>query len=133
MKNKKVYILIIAFIAVAAMFWNVLTAPGIKELKGNFKEAAFTRNEQNSGPVIRIYAVTLSAAYWKEMEQYGNYMPHNKFGTTRVYFFLSNEPYPENLALGENNFDDRFKQYCLGIYEKDGMGQVTFIKYPYKN
>ena len=133
MKNKKTYFLIIAFIAVAAMLWNVLTEPGIKELKGNFREVAFTRNEQNSGPVIRIYAVTLNAEYWKEMEQYGNYMPHTKYGKPRVYFFLSEKPYPEKLMLGDNNMEEHFKQNCIGIYEKDGMSQVSLSKHPFKS
>ncbi len=60
------------------MVWNILSEPGIKELKGNFREVAFIRNEQNTGPVVRIYAVILDTENWKGMEQYGNNIPHTK-------------------------------------------------------
>lgn len=133
MKNKKTYILIISLIGVAVMFWNVFTERGIKELKGNFREVAFKRNEQNTGPVIRIYAVTLDAENWKEMQQYGNYMPHTKYGTTQVYFFLNKGPYPEELVLNDIIRDERIKNNCIALYEKNGMSQISFKKYPFKN
>ena len=115
------------------MIWNVITEPGIKDLKGNFKEVAFIRNEQNTGPVVRMYAVIVDGEFWKEMEDYGNYMPHTKYGTTRIYFFLASEPYPTTLALGKDNISLPMQQNCLAIYEKDGMGQAKLGKYPFKN
>ncbi len=115
------------------MFWNVISEPGIKELKGNFKEVAFLRNEQNTGPVIRIYAVILDAENWIEMEQYGNYMPHTKYGTTRVYFYLRNQAYPVNLKFGDINVENRFKENCIALFEKDGMSQASLVKYPFNN
>ena len=122
-----------ALAAVVVMVWNVLTEPGIKNIEGDFTEVAFIRNEQNTGPVVRIYAVTLSGDYWKEMEQYGNYMPHTKYGATRVYFFLNDKPFPTKLLLGGRNLEERFKENCIGLYEKDGMSQVSLIKYPFRN
>ena len=132
LKNKKTYILLAAFIAVAIMLWNVAREPGIKDLPGNFKEVAFVRNEQNSGPVVRIYAVTVNGEYWKEMEQYGNYMPHTKYGTTRIYFFSDKKTYPTILTLGAN-IPANYRDNCIGIYEKNGMAQVLLRKHPYKN
>ena len=113
------------------MIWNVLNEPGIKDLKGNFKEVAYIRNEQNTGPVIRIYAVTVEGEPWKEMEQYGNYMPHNKYGNTRIFFFPANKSYPSKLMLGDENIPETMKENCLAIYEKDGMSQVNLRLYPY--
>ena len=111
MKKYKVYILAVSVLIIITIIWNTLTEPGIKDLKSDFKEVAFIRNEQNTGPVIRIYAVSLKTENWEEMEKYGNYMPHTKYGTTRIYFFLSN---------GE-------------IHEKDGMSQISIRKYPFNN
>jgi hypothetical protein len=133
MKNKKTYILFAALIAVAVMIWNVIHEPGISDLKGNFKEVAFVRNEQNTGPVIRIYAVTLNGEHWKEMEQYGNYMPHTKYGSTIVYFFSDKGPFPSQLTLGDSNLEESYKKDCLALYKKDGMSQVSLTRYPYKN
>jgi hypothetical protein len=133
MKKNKLYILTISVIAITAMLWNVLSEPGIKGLKGNLRETAFIRNEQNTGPVIRIYAISIDQENWSDMEQYGNYMPHNKYGTTRVYFFLSNKPYNGRLELTGDNIEDNFKQHCIALYEKNGMSQASIVKYPFRD
>ena len=133
MKKNKLFILIISVIAITAMLWNTLSEPGIKGLQGNLKETAFIRNEQNTGPVIRIYAISIDAENWKDMEQYGNYMPHNKYGTTRVYFFLSNKPYTGKLELTGDNIEDDYKQNCIALYEKNGMSQSSIVKYPFRD
>jgi hypothetical protein len=133
MKKYKVYILLLSVLIIIAIIWNAITEPGIKDLKSNFKEIAFIRNEQNTGPVIRIYAVSLNSEDWKEMEQYGNYMPHTKYGTTRIYFFLNNTDLPEELSFGEINIAEQYRKNCIAIYEKDGMSQTSMRKYPFKN
>ncbi|MDO8991989.1 hypothetical protein [Daejeonella sp.] len=133
MKKYKVYILVVSILIVVAIIWNTITEPGIKDLKSDFKEVAFIRNEQNTGPVIRIYVVSLKTENWDEMEQYGNYMPHTKYGTTRIYFFLNNTDLPEELSFGEINIAERFKKNCIAIYEKDGMSQSSIRKYPFKD
>ncbi len=133
MKKYKIYILAVSVLIIIAIVWNTLTEPGIKDLKSDFKEVAFIRNEQNTGPVIRIYAVSLKTENWEEMEQYGNYMPHTKYGTTRIYFFLNNSEIPEELNFGEVNIPERYKKNCIAIYEKDGMSQTSIRKYPFNN
>jgi hypothetical protein len=133
MKKYKVYILVISVLIIIAIIWNTITEPGIKDLKSDFKEVVFIRNEQNSGPILRIYAVSLKAENWEEMEQYGQYMPHTKYGTTRIYFFLNNTDLPKELKFGEINIADRYKQNCIAVYEKNGMSQSSLRRYPYKN
>lgn len=133
MKKNKLVILSLSVIAIATMLWNVLSEPGIKGLKGNLKETAFIRNEQNTGPIIRLYAVSIDQEYWADMEQYGNYMPHNKYGTTRVYFFLSNKPYNGKLELGDRNIEKEYQQHCIALYEKNGMSQSSIVKYPFRD
>lgn len=133
MKKYKAYIVLLSVLIIIAIIWNAITEPGIKDLRSDFKEIAFIRNEQNTGPVIRIYAVSLNSENWKEMEQYGNYMPHTKYGTTRIYFFLNNTDLPEELSFGEINIAERYRKNCIAIYEKDGMSQSSIRKYPFQN
>ncbi len=133
MKRYKVYILLLFALIIIAIIWNTLTEPGIKDLQSDFKEVAFIRNEQNTGPVVRIYAVSLKTENWEEIEQYGNYMPHTKYGTTRIYFFQNNSDLPKELNFGEINIAERYKKYCIAIYEKDGMSQTSVRKFPFKN
>ncbi|NCD69732.1 hypothetical protein [Mucilaginibacter agri] len=132
MKRNSVILWVVVGVAAALVLWIFLSQPGTADLKGNFKEIAFTRNEQNTGPVVRVYAVTLSDTLWKEMTDYGNFMPYNKYGNTKVYFFLNNKPYPKEVTIGDINFDSSFNKYCIGLYQKDVMSQVSLKKMPFR-
>ncbi len=133
MKKYKVYIIILSVVIVIGIIWNTITEPGIKDLKSDFKELAFIRNEQNTGPVIRIYAVSLKSENLEEMLQYGEYMPHTKYGTTRIYFFLNDGDLPKELNFGEINIADKYRKNCIAIYEKNGMSQSSIRRYPFKD
>lgn len=119
------------FAILGYIVWDSFSQPGKEGLSGDFKEIAFYRNEQNSGPVMRVYAVTTSDTLWSQMEEYGNYLPHNKYGNTKVYFFLNTGPVPTRLSLDEGNFDPEFHRYCIAKYEKASMGQVVLVKYSF--
>lgn len=123
----------ILFLAVAALLvwfvWDAFNQPGVHDLKGGFEEVAVYRNENNTGPVIRVYAVTVADAANAEMEAYGNYMPHTKYGNTKVYFFRKDKPFPKEVNPGTKNFSPEFQPYMVAAYEKDAMGQVTFRRY----
>jgi hypothetical protein len=114
------------------MLWSALSTPGVKDLNGNLRETAFLRNEQNTGPIVRIYAVTMDEENWESMEKYGNYMPHNKYGTTRVYFFLSDNPFRGKLQIEDQNIEKTYQKQCIALYEKDGMSQTSLVKYPFR-
>lgn len=134
MKINRKY-LIIGSIILAGLFmiWNTFSIKGIQDLKGDFKELAFYRNENNTGPVQRVYAVSISDTLWNEMEQYGQFMPHTKYGNTKVYFFKTGTEYPNVLSPGDKNFEAQFEKYCIARFEKENMGNVTFQKYPFSN
>ncbi|WP_181309048.1 hypothetical protein [Rufibacter sp. XAAS-G3-1] len=134
MSGKKVkYILIAVFAVLMAWFIkDAFTQPGVQDLTGGFTEVAFYRNENNTGPIQRIYAVTVSDSLWEQMQQYGDYMPHTKYGTTKVYFFRQGQPAPAAVSPGEQNFDPQFQPHCLAKYEKDAMGQVSLVKRPFR-
>lgn len=119
----------IILIGIFFIIWNTFTQPGIRDLQVGFKERVFYRNEQNTGPVIRVYVVTVADTLWAEMKQYGNYMPHTKYGSTKVYFFRDNKPWPKQINESTAGFDERYQQYCIAVYEKNAMGQVSFGSY----
>ena len=121
--------------AAVLIIWFIYDAssqPGVDDLKGNFKEVAMYRNENNTGPIVRIYAVTVADTLWNEMQKYGNYMPHTKYGNTKVYFFLGDQPAPTEVEPGQVNFEERFQENTVAKYEKDAMGQVSFVRYPFR-
>jgi len=124
----------LAFAALAALLgwflFDSLSQPGVGDLPGNFQEVATYRNENNTGPIVRVYAVTVADTLWREMRQYGDFMPHTKYGNTKVYFFREGQPVPKAVQPGTENFDAEFNSYCLAKYEKEVLGNVTFQRYP---
>ena len=122
------YILI--FMTVGVIVYVVATTftqPGISDLEADFQEVAFYRNENNTGPITRVYAVTVSDTAWEEMEKYAGFMPHNKYGNTKVFFFMKDAAFPTEVRAGDEAFDKRFDPYVLATYEKDGLGRESFI------
>lgn len=133
--NRKwlVYFLVAGILAlIFFMVKAVFDQPGIDDMKAGFKEVAKYRNANNTGPVQRIYVVTVKDSVWKEMEDYGNLMPHTKYGNTKVYFFMVHDSVPKTLQPGEVNFDPQFNKNCIALFEKSAMSQTVFNKNPYK-
>lgn len=134
MSTRNVFYALILVVA-AIMIWIIsetVTQPGISDLEGEFEELAFYRNENNTGPIVRIYAVYASDTIWDQMKSYGEFMPHTKYGNTRVYFFNSKKNAPNALRSNEPNFDEVYNSSCIGFYEKSSMGQERFVKYPFR-
>lgn len=132
--NKKFLAYIIAaavLILVFLMVRDTLSQPGIDDMKAGFKEVAKFRNDNNTGPVQRIYVVTVKDTVWQELEDYGNLMPHTKYGNTKVYYFLEGGKVPESVQPGDVNFDPSFNKSCIALFEKSAMSQVAFNKYPF--
>lgn len=112
------------------MLVDSFTQPGVQDLKGSYREFAQYRNENNTGPVIRIFAVYTEEMDWEEMRSYGDYMPHTKYGSTRVFFF--DRPLEElQLFPDRPFFDQKWQQFCVASYEKTAMGQVRWQQYPF--
>ncbi|MFD1141623.1 hypothetical protein ACFQ4C_10910 [Larkinella insperata] len=134
MLSKRVKYILLGLVAllVGYIIYDASEEPGIDDLKGTYQEVAMYRNENNTGPIIRIYAVTVSdTTRWDEMQQYGDLMLYTKYGNTKVYFFPAGKPAPLELFPKQPNFDRQFEPYCLAVYEKDAMSQVSFRKKPF--
>jgi hypothetical protein len=134
MKNKKtnIFLMVLVLALVIWMLKGTFFQPGTGDLKGGFKEVAKYRNENNTGPVQYIFAVSVKDTVWAEMETYGNYKPHFKGGITKVYYFLEGTAVPNELTAGEVNFDPSFNAGCIGRYEKSAMGNTSIIRHPFK-
>ena len=131
MKLKHILILVSAALILWFMY-DSFSQPGPDDLKGGFKEVAFYRNENNTGPIVRVYAVTVTDTLWSEMQQYGEFMPHTKYGNTKVYFFLEGKPAPDKVIANLPNIPGQYQPYCIGKYEKDAMSGATFNRFPFR-
>ncbi|WP_410220669.1 hypothetical protein [Pedobacter sp.] len=130
-RNRYLLLILIVIIAIV-MFKDTLTQSGIEDLKGGFKEIIKYRNENNTGPVQRIFVVTVKDTLNAQYIDYGNLMPHNKYGNTKVYFFLEGRPTPNELMPGKVNFEAKYNNSCVALYEKSAMSNFGLVKYPFR-
>jgi hypothetical protein len=129
-KKQNLFIVLIILVIIGWVFKDMLSQPGIEDLSGGFKEVAKYRNENNTGPIQRIYVVTVKDTTNAQLIDYGNLMPHSKYGNTKVYFFLDGTNIPTSLYPGVVNFDSKYNSSCFAVYEKSAMGNFGLIKNP---
>ncbi len=128
MKTSTLFYVIVT-IVIGLAIWMVIDAgsqPGLGDIKVEFEEKASYRNENNTGPVQRIYAVWMAEADWDEMKRYGELMPHTKYGNTKVFFFLDKNNTPTKVFPDEPYYDASLAPYCVAIFEKKAMGEEAF-------
>ncbi|TFV93066.1 hypothetical protein E4S40_12420 [Algoriphagus kandeliae] len=103
-----------------------LTQPGLERFEGKYEEIGFYRNENNTGPVKRIYAIHILDEDPNWMKEFGEALPHTKYGTTSVYFF--SEKLQDEIALSpsEPHFPQEWQPYLKATFEKTPMGEVRF-------
>lgn len=134
MRNKSVRIISIGVVVILTILIikDTFTQSGVNELKGGFNEVAKYRNENNTGPVQHIFAVSVADTAAAQLLEYGNLMPHHKYGTTKVYYFLKGTAIPKQLFPGEINFDAKYNSSCFALFLKGPMGDVDLIKQPFR-
>jgi hypothetical protein len=134
--NAKSVFYLIGILVAALMVWIVIdtvSQPGEEGLQQQYEELGFYRNENNTGPVIRVYSVYASDTLWADMQAYGDLKPHTKYGNTKVFFFQDKNMAPKILQGTEPYFDQTKHTNCLAQYEKTAMGEVRFTKFPFNN
>lgn len=126
------------FLGIAVIFllgWmlkGTFFQPGVDDLKGDFKEVTYYRNENNTGPIQYVFIVTIKDAASAELETYGNFQPHHKGGNTKVYYFLEGTPTPNKAYAGKVNFAPSYNKYCIALYEKSAMGNASVVTQPFQ-
>jgi hypothetical protein len=118
-----------AVIVLVLIIWNANSQSGVGDLIGGFEEVAMYRNENNTGPIERVYIVSIKDTLLAEMMEYGNYMPFTKYGSTKVYFFYAGNPMPSIAMGGEVNYPVEFDPYCLAKFEKSGTVLAKLRRY----
>jgi hypothetical protein len=127
--SKIIFYIIIAFVVILVVYIGKesLSQPGLERFEDKFKELSTYRNENNTGPVVRIYAVKSLDKSKSIMREYGDAMPHAKYGRTVVFFF--SDEINQNIVLSPNQpyFSSEMKPYVIATYQKSPMGEVSFI------
>jgi hypothetical protein len=127
----KKYFFIAVLILISLMIYSMFAEENIHDLEGDFKEVAYTRNENNTGPVVRIYAFTVADTLWTSIKEHTNLLPHTKYGTTEAYYFLKTDDLPTKVTLKDPKIAAEVQPYCIAKAVKDGMGTISLETYPF--
>lgn len=109
---------------------SLLGGPATDQFETRFTPVASYRNPNNTGPVQRIYLVTVSQVDHAEMRAYGDLQPHSKYGTTTVYFFPEDTPLPSRIGPQGVSHSTDLLGRCLARYRKLGQGQERYQRGP---
>lgn len=115
---------------IALVIWiakDSLSQPGIERFEGKYEELSSYRNENNTGPVVRMYAVKALDSSKDWMRKYGDAQPHTKYGRTVVFFFSNEMDQEINLSPSDPYFAEGMRRYVIATYQKSPMGDVSFI------
>src|SRR5690606_7070734 len=123
-KKRWIWFGVIILIVLAIIVNDSSLLTDTKKIRGGFTETAFKRNENNSGPVIRLYAVKVDSTLVADYEEYGNSMPHTEHGTTKIFYFDANTGSPDKLSL-EAPYYDTSKYEAVSIFQKNAVGSVS--------
>lgn len=129
MKRNRIVFYFIATVVVLLTAWIIqssLSQPGEERFAGKFEELAFYRNENNTGPVIRIFAVKTMDSDPNLMREFGEARPHTKYGRTLVFFFSPDLTEKVTISPTEPYFSPKFQPYLLAQFERTPMGEVRF-------
>lgn len=103
-----------------------LTQPGLQPFEGKYEEIGFYRNENNTGPVLRIYAIRVLDSNPAWMKDFAEAQPHTKYGKTLVFFFSDQLNQKVKLSPQEPYFSQDFREFLLAEYEKTPMSESRF-------
>ena len=99
----------------------------MERFEGKFELHKQIRNENNKGPVIRVYAVKALDLDPTWMRGYADAQPHTKYGKTIVLFFEPETDFNSvQISLKSPYIDPKSSQRLLYKYEKLPMSDVKW-------
>ncbi len=125
----------IIFLIGIALFLSIIyitfNQPGEERYAVEFKEIDFLRNENNTGPINRIYAIYVQDSAWQDMASYAASKPYTKYGSTKVFFFIKEYSGQTFLSWNNDHIPENIRRDCIASYHKENNGRVRFLKYPF--
>ena len=121
---------ITVFIIIAMIVKESFSEQGIAAYQDQFEEVGYYRNENNTGPVLRIYAYRTQVEDPEVLKSFADLLPHTKYGRTLVFFV--NESVKATVVLSPESpyFPASLSPSIFAMYEKTPMGeqQLELVK-----
>lgn len=133
MKSSRVIFYIIALFVLVLVIYigkESFFQPGLDRFEGKYEELGFYRNENNTGPVLRIYAIRVLQDQPEEewMREFAESRPHTKYGKTLVYFFESSVSEKIELKPDPPFFPENLESAVVASFERTPMGEPRFVR-----
>ena len=103
---------------------------GIAAYQDQFEEVGYYRNENNTGPVLRIYAYQTQVEDPEVLKSFADLLPHTKYGRTLVFFVHESVTDPVVLSPDCPHFPAAWRRSFFALYQKTPMGeqQLELVK-----
>jgi len=114
---------ITVFMVLGVIVTESFSEQGIAAYQDQFEEVGYFRNENNTGPVLRIYAFRTQVENPEVLKSFADLLPHTKYGRTLVFFV--NEPVKAPVVLSPESphFPASLSPSVFAKYEKTPMGE----------
>ena len=126
MKRPSALIIILGitvFIILAMIVKESFSEQGIAAYQDQFEEVGYFRNENNTGPVLRIYAYQTQVEDPEVLKSFADLLPHTKYGRTLVFFVHESVKAPVVLSPESPHFPASLSPSIFAKYEKTPMGE----------
>lgn len=121
---------ITVLIVLAVIVTESFSEQGIAAYQDQFEEIGYYRNENNTGPVLRIYAYQTQVEDPEVLKSFADLLPHTKYGRTLVFFVHESVKAPVVLFPESPYFPASMSPSIFAKYEKTPMGeqQLELVK-----
>ena len=96
---------------------------GVADYQDQFEEIGYFRNENNTGPILRVYAFRTKEQDPKVLKSFADLLPHTKYGRTLVFFVNQSVKAPVALSPESPHFPASLSPSIFAKYEKTPMGE----------
>jgi hypothetical protein len=114
---------ITVFIILAVIVKESFSEQGIAAYQDQFEEVGYYRNENNTGPVLRIYAYRTQVENPEVLKSFADLLPHTKYGRTLVFYVNKSVKAPVVLSPESPYFPASLSTSIFAKYEKTPMGE----------
>jgi hypothetical protein len=96
---------------------------GVADYQDQFEEIGYLRNENNTGPILRVYAFRTKEQDPEVLKSFADLLPHTKYGRTLVFFV--GKSWKEQVVLSPESpyFPESLRSHLFATYEKTPMGE----------
>ena len=117
---------ITVLIVLAVIVTESFSEQGIAAYQDQFEEVGYYRNENNTGPVLRIYAYQTQVEDIEVLKSFADLLPHTKYGRTLVFFMHKSVKAPVVLSPESPHFPASISPSIFAKYEKTPMKEQQF-------